>query len=338
MSSSLRPKLATDAARGTADGRRNAARHAGQELAGFTLINQATQLAITLAPEALATATKPEVSAVLLNAIPEIPCLLSQARYVRTAADPRRRGDVRRLYILATEVELAGRPAELLFVVRETRNGQCFLDRLTARNACEPGRQDGGGAPDATLSASTTENSAPFMGSDYSDWYKPPRPVDTLRFPNGSSVINPITNQPLIMPAGVSIEDNIAAGKDNYTNAVNSVDQSQGESYLNNEMAAEIARMRQMYGQVARGKPMDYQRSGGRFDATFKPFSSYNYGAVARAAGYSLDEALMAAGIYNWLGTTGRNDGVYGNDPDNAQLIEQGWNQQPLFAPMPKGN
>jgi hypothetical protein len=173
-----------------------------------------------------------------------------------------------------------------------------------------------------------------IAGYEYADGYKPLHPVDTLHLPDSTPIINPLINQPLIMHAGVSVRNNVATGDaigGNYAQTVNSVDELNGESYLQSARCRNYQGY-QMYDQFVRGKPMDYQRSDGRFDKLFKPFSSYNYGAVARAAGYSLDETLMAAGVYNWMGTTGRKDGIYGNDPENVPLIELGWKQQPLFS------
>lgn len=90
------------------DLRRRAAR-ACAALAGRALVNHPTQLAITLAPEALAAATGPGAPAALLRAVPELPSLLSHARYVRTIAD-RRRPAVRRLHLLAANAAIARRP------------------------------------------------------------------------------------------------------------------------------------------------------------------------------------------------------------------------------------
>jgi hypothetical protein len=143
--------------RGYDDLRRLAARYASDELAGRTLANHATQLAITLTPEALAAATRPGAPAALLRAIAELPSLLAHALYVRTVADRQRRPEVRRLQLLGATAEVAGRRVKLLFVVRENFNGRCFLDRVIERGASARGRQDGGEAPDAN-SASTSDN------------------------------------------------------------------------------------------------------------------------------------------------------------------------------------
>ncbi|HXZ01138.1 MAG TPA: hypothetical protein VEI03_14150 [Stellaceae bacterium] len=143
--------------RGYDDLRRLALRYAKDELAGRTLCNHATQLAITLSPAALAAATRPGAPSALLWAIPDLPALLSHALYVRTVADPRRRPDIRRVHLLAARAEIAGRPAELLFAVRETFGGQCFLDRVSERGTSARGRQDGGEVQDDAGTNSTTD-------------------------------------------------------------------------------------------------------------------------------------------------------------------------------------
>jgi hypothetical protein len=220
---------------------------------------------------------------------------------------------------------------------RRRQEGGAAPDRSSQAGASPDGNSQGAGM--ATSSTEST-GAAPFAAYDHADGYAHPSPIDTLRFPDGTPVINPLTGQPLVMPAGVSMQDNLAIGqaiKDRYDRAMDSVDPMAGEGYLANQLAAELVRGKQMIELVSEGKPMDYQRRGGGFDATFRPFSSYNYGALARSAGYSLDEALMAAGLYNRMVTTGRRDGIYGNDPDNAQLIEAGWRQQPLFAAKGQG-
>jgi hypothetical protein len=167
--------------------RRLAARYARDELSGRTLANHATQLAVTLTPEALAAATRPGAPAALLRAIAELPSLLAHALYVRTVTDQQRRPEVRRLQLLAASAEVAGRPVKLLFVLRENFNGQCFLDRVIERaspkrspgfaqaGAPERRRQDGGVAPyDATHPpwgplSPASDSRAPDQGTaDYS--------------------------------------------------------------------------------------------------------------------------------------------------------------------------
>jgi len=127
---------------------RRAARYARGALAGRTLINHATQLAITLTPAALETATRWGAPTALLKAIPALPSLLSHALYVRSDADPQRRADVRRVHLLRTRAAVGDWRVELLFAVRETSGGHGFLDRVSARSTRLPHRGTGGGTPD----------------------------------------------------------------------------------------------------------------------------------------------------------------------------------------------
>jgi hypothetical protein len=142
---------------------RLAARCARDDLAGLTLVNHATQLSITLLPDALRAATRDGTPTALLRAIPALPSLLSEARYVRTTPDRRDEvssrsvnlRDTRRTHLLASTAEIAGRAVKLLFTVRENFGGQCFLDRVTAPDAPDRRRQDGGGVDGTTTSADT---------------------------------------------------------------------------------------------------------------------------------------------------------------------------------------
>jgi hypothetical protein len=56
--------------------------------------------------------------------------------------------DTRRMHLLAATAEFDGRPAKLLFAIRENFGGQCFLDRVTVPHAPDRRRQNGGGTPD----------------------------------------------------------------------------------------------------------------------------------------------------------------------------------------------
>lgn len=136
---------------------RLAARYARDRLAGLTLVNQATQLSITLTRDALAAATRAGAPAGLLRTIPVLPSLLTEARYIRSTPDRRRYvsarstdlRDTRRVHLLVATAEIGGRPLELRFIVRENFGGQGFLDQVTAQRPSVPHRQDGGGAPEA---------------------------------------------------------------------------------------------------------------------------------------------------------------------------------------------
>ena len=76
-----------------------------------------------------------------------------------------------------------------------------------------------------------------------------------------------------------------------------------------------------------RGRLMDYQAiysNNNKINRRYIDFGNYNFGVVAAAAGYSLEESLLAAGIVNLTGT-GRNDGAMYNNPRNAYFIRRGY-------------
>jgi hypothetical protein len=199
-----------------------------------------------------------------------------------------------------------------------------------------PSRAEGGDVPD-TPSAQPAEPAsidsenpsiAPAANGTATESAAP------LRLPSGEAILNPLTGTPLLKPPNVSMQDNIAIGQnilDDYGTAMMSLDTNDEAAHLRGWGDAEIARALRMEGLFERGGPMDYQRSNAGFNDTFTPFSSYNYGAVARAAGYSLDQTLFAAGRYN-RSSTGDKSGIYGNNPKNVPLITQGWQEQPDFV------
>jgi hypothetical protein len=142
---------------------RLAARYAQEHLAGLTFVNQATQLGITLTPDALRAATRHGTSPTVLRAIPALPSLLSWALYVRSLPDRRKRPEVRRVYLLGASTEIAGRTVKVLLAVRENFNGQGFLDSVTARDTPARNFQDGGETPDdnADLIAADSDYDVP---------------------------------------------------------------------------------------------------------------------------------------------------------------------------------
>ncbi len=214
-------------------------------------------------------------------------------------------------------------------------SGEPAADGAKAR----PGRAEGGSAPDTPIApppaSGTTASEPPTAGAIADDGVEnASQPVDTVRLPGGAPVVNPLTGAPLAKPPGVSVRDNVAVGQrilDEYGAAMSSLDTGDEPAHLRGWRDAEHARALQMQSLFASGNPMDYQRMNGDFNDTFTPFSSYNYGAVARAAGYSLGQTLFASGLYN-RSTAGDKSGIYGNNPKNVPLITQGWQQQPEFV------
>jgi hypothetical protein len=166
------------------DLRRRTARYARDRLAGLTLVNHATQLGITLTPEALTAATRDGTPSALLRAIPVLPALLLESGYVRSTPDRRDHVDIRRvnlrdtrrMHLLAATAEVDGRPVELLFTVRENFGGQGFLDRMSAPHAPDGHRQDGGGTsddagagPPTNADSDSATPAAPDPSSSYYD-------------------------------------------------------------------------------------------------------------------------------------------------------------------------
>jgi hypothetical protein len=77
-----------------------------------------------------------------------------------------------------------------------------------------------------------------------------------------------------------------------------------------------------------RGGEWDYQRTyspSGKINREYINIGNYNYGVVAAAAGYTLDEAQAAAGLVNLSGRGAKSLTYYGGNPRNAQWIAKGW-------------
>jgi hypothetical protein len=127
---------------------------------------------------------------------------------------------------------------------------------------------------------------------------------------DGSVVNNPNTGKPLLMPKGVSLSDNAATG------------QAMG---LLPPPAGEIALAAYMWP----GRPMDYQRlyDGGKFNATYTDFGNYNFGVVTAAMGYSLSQAMIAAGAFNKYVQRNRDtSGAHQTDASENTFIPMGFN------------
>lgn len=80
------------------------------------------------------------------------------------------------------------------------------------------------------------------------------------------------------------------------------------------------------------GQEMDYQRTFGSgetiplfkdINRAYIPFGNFNYGAVAAAAGFSLEQAELAAGLANIAG--GDRSGPYGTNPATLPYLIQGY-------------
>lgn len=126
-----------------------AARYTQSRLSGRAVVNRATQRPILLdwrcgLNEAAAPGTAPE----LLLALPALPSLLAEARYLGAGQDPRCRSQAPRMHGFGATVDVIGRPIELCLVTREDRHGRLVFDRALSRVPLIAPREDGGVLPD----------------------------------------------------------------------------------------------------------------------------------------------------------------------------------------------
>ncbi len=132
---------------------------------------------------------------------------------------------------------------------------------------------------------------------------------------DGSNVINPYTGGNLLMPAGVSLENNAQLGE--WMATLPSI------PTLDN-----VTREEMMINYFERGGAMDYQRQNGAdglVTQAYIPFGNFNYGVVAAAAGYTYNEALAGAAVENINGG-GDRSGQWFSNPQNDYFIQAGYN------------
>ena len=134
---------------------------------------------------------------------------------------------------------------------------------------------------------------------------------------NDGTVPQDHLGNPLRIPPGVSLEDNARLGQ-----AIAQMGDDPSLEY------GEIAKDGAMVGLFApRIGKMDYQwifGSNGKYNKDYIDFGNYNYGVVAAAAGYTMDEAVRAAGFVNQFGQ-GDKSGPLGNNPRNLEMIRKGF-------------
>jgi proteasome lid subunit RPN8/RPN11 len=107
------------------------ARYARAHLDGRSVVNRETHAPIALTwKRGIDQIAVPGKSATILLAVPAIPEMLAQARYLGSAPDPQHRPDVSRVHGFASAVEIGGRRLDVVMVVRENRQGQLTLDRM----------------------------------------------------------------------------------------------------------------------------------------------------------------------------------------------------------------
>ena len=160
----------------------------------------------------------------------------------------------------------------------------------------------------AAADAATTSSPAPLS-------------AEILTYPDGNPVLNH-EGWPMLRPATMDVQKNMELGKQIAPMAF--LQPPEGSVMDNRDT--------HMYAWFSHGGPMDYQRPDGarRSGQSFRPeyteVSSYNFGAVAAAAGYSRDDAMQAAGLYNRLrGNMSGEITAYGNKRENEENIKRGW-------------
>ncbi len=136
-----------------------------------------------------------------------------------------------------------------------------------------------------------------------------------VKLSDDSTVINPKTNQPLLMPADVSLSNNAKTGEN--------------MRFLPSVLTGDIMspdKERAMIDQLDTNRPMDYQRlyDDGKINKTYIDFGNYNYGVVAAAAGYTLPQAMLAAAFHNRSVGNPDTSGTWGTDSSESTFIPMG--------------
>lgn len=145
---------------------------------------------------------------------------------------------------------------------------------------------------------------------------------------DGSIVHNPRTGNALQMPSGVSLKANIESGK--WLATLPTL-----------PTLSNVTREEMMINYFKPGGTMDYQRTfsvdKGKINPLYIDFGNYNYGVVAAAAGYSLNQALDAAAIVN--GRNIKKDLLYSLNGDRNMITNpfNATRENPLFS-NPRNN
>ena len=114
------------------------ARYVRAHLDGRSVVNRETHAPIALTwQRGIDQIAVPGKPVEMLLAVPAIPEMLAGARYLGAAPDPQRRADIARVHGFASAVEVGGRTAEMLMVVRENRQGRLVLDRMEHRDGTD---------------------------------------------------------------------------------------------------------------------------------------------------------------------------------------------------------
>jgi Large polyvalent protein-associated domain 3 len=332
-----------------------AARYVREQLAGRTVVNHATQLAITMPASSLSATTQVGAPRELLLALPALPAMLSHGGYVRTVANASRRGDVRRRHLFAAAVDVVGRRIEMLLVVRENFGGQCFFERMTEQRVPRR-RQDGGSIADTSAgfdSSSVGYDSATADKATQDITTPSVDPANQVQLmandntifagdPAARSATRPESGRPVVLPNGLRIPADCTTGclmsPVSDLEPVAAAGRELGKAYtkmLNDPDAgpsAAVALYAGLNAYVGHGGVFDYQRRGNHIAGftqlpQYRDVSNFNVGLFCQQAGLSLEETLRAAGFYaRNLSSNARPDQPYGLDPRTSSFITQGYN------------
>ncbi|HEU5048458.1 MAG TPA: polymorphic toxin type 44 domain-containing protein [Rickettsiales bacterium] len=137
----------------------------------------------------------------------------------------------------------------------------------------------------------------------------------SVKLDDGTTVIDPTTGKPILMPADVSLNDNAKWGE---------------------ELSNSYLRSGHMFAAFMPDGSMDYQRTySNQSDKNGNPlinrnyidFGNFNYGVVGAAAGYSLSELLNAAATINSRNVFSSRTNIVTNPFDTS--LEKPWLSNP---------
>ncbi|MGO8919868.1 MAG: hypothetical protein ACLQJR_28545 [Stellaceae bacterium] len=125
-----------------------AARYARTWLDGLTVVNRETGWPIGLRwSRGLEQAMAPGLPPALLRAMPALPHMLAEARYLGTVEERPPRLPVSRLHEFAAVVAIGGQPQEAVLTAREDRLGRLFFDGFLLRDQPLAPWEDDGSLP-----------------------------------------------------------------------------------------------------------------------------------------------------------------------------------------------
>ena len=148
-----------------------------------------------------------------------------------------------------------------------------------------------------------------------------------LKDTNGNYIMDGSTGRPYVVPADFNLDAVIAKYKRPDWQTLEPID-----------IATRLETYAKLYQNFQTGQPDDLQTAyNGKVGASrvkdFRPAASYVFGAACSAAGLTLHECMAGGGVYNYIKSEKPDSkidvsGVFGNNPDNVQDIEQGYRSQ----------